>query len=54
MEHVEFEDPVCMSLEMAGEMAGDISPAIYQNYFARCPGSEALICLLYTSDAADE
>jgi hypothetical protein len=43
MQHVELEDPVCLSLEMAGEMAGDISPAIYQNYFARCPGSEALM-----------
>jgi hypothetical protein len=43
MEQVELEDPVCISLEIAGEMAGDISPAIYQNYFARCPGSEALM-----------
>ena len=43
MEQVELEDPVCLSLEIAAEMAGDISPAIYQNYFARCPGSEALM-----------
>jgi len=43
MEQVELEDPVCTSLEIAGDMAGDISPAIYRNYFARCPGSEALM-----------
>jgi hypothetical protein len=43
MDQFELEDPVCTSLEIAGEMAGDISPAIYQHYFERCPGSESLM-----------
>jgi hypothetical protein len=43
MVQVEHEGPVFASLEIAAEMAGDISPAIYQNYFARCPGSESLM-----------
>jgi hypothetical protein len=36
-------DLVADSLEQTAEMAGDISPAIYKRYFARCPGSEALM-----------
>jgi hypothetical protein len=39
----EEEDLVCVSLELAAEAAGDISAAIYVDYFARCPGSEALM-----------
>ncbi|MFN3239858.1 MAG: globin [Pseudomonadales bacterium] len=36
-------DLVADSLEQTAELAGDISPAIYERYFARCPGSEALM-----------
>ena len=36
-------DLVNASLETAAEIAGDITPAIYQRYFASCPGSEALM-----------
>jgi len=43
MDPTDADDPVCTSLELAAEIAGDISPAIYKNYFARCPGSEALM-----------
>ncbi|MCB1647102.1 MAG: globin [Pseudomonadales bacterium] len=34
---------IMASLESAAEAQGDISPAIYENYFQRCPGSEALM-----------
>ncbi len=37
------EDLVYASFEIVAEKAGDISPAVYKNYFARCPGSEALM-----------
>ena len=36
-------DLVNDSLETAAEIAGDITPAIYERYFASCPGSEALM-----------
>ena len=36
-------DAVNESLELAAEIAGDITPAIYERYFANCPGSEALM-----------
>lgn len=38
-----MNDPVVDSLELAAELAGDITPAIYDRYFERCPGSEALM-----------
>ena len=37
------EDLVYTSFEMAAELGGDLAPAIYANYFARCPGSQALM-----------
>jgi len=37
------EDLVYTSFEIVAERAGDISPAVYEKYFARCPGSEALM-----------
>lgn len=40
---ISMEDPVIASLEIAAENAGDISQEVYRNYFARCPGSEALM-----------
>ena len=33
------------SLELAGERAGDITAAVYEAYFARCPGSHELMKL---------
>ncbi len=36
-------DLVNQSLELAAEIAGDITPAIYARYFESCPGSEALM-----------
>jgi hemoglobin-like flavoprotein len=33
------------SLELAGERAGDITDAVYDGYFARCPGSRELMKL---------
>ncbi|MEX0942670.1 MAG: globin [Pseudomonadales bacterium] len=38
-----MEDPLITSLEVAAENAGDISEEVYKRYFARCPGSEALM-----------
>tara|TARA_R110002111_G_scaffold27250_2_gene58585 strand:+ start:2989 stop:3405 length:417 start_codon:yes stop_codon:yes gene_type:complete len=38
-----MNDLVTESLEQAAEIAGDITPAIYQRYFESCPGSEALM-----------
>lgn len=38
-----MSDLVTESLEQAAEIAGDITPAIYQRYFESCPGSEALM-----------
>jgi len=37
------EDLVYTSFEIVADRAGDISPAVYEKYFARCPGSEALM-----------
>jgi hypothetical protein len=42
-QETEKTDLVCESLELAAAAAGDISAAIYADYFARCPGSEALM-----------
>lgn len=38
-----MNDLVTESLELVAEREGDISPAIYERYFAKCPGSEALM-----------
>jgi hypothetical protein len=38
-----MSDPVVHSLEIAAEREGDISQAVYDAYFSRCPGSEALM-----------
>ena len=38
-----MNDLVTQSLEVAAEKAGDITPAVYETYFAACPGSEALM-----------
>lgn len=37
-----MSDPVVQSLEIAAE-GGDFSKAVYELYFSRCPGSEALM-----------
>ena len=37
------EDLIVRSFELAVENAGDITPAVYEKYFARCPDSEALM-----------
>lgn len=37
------EDLISTNFEMAAEIGGDLAPAIYANYFARCPGSQALM-----------
>ena len=37
------EDLVYTSFEIVAEKAGDIAPAVYKKYFARCPGSEELM-----------
>ena len=36
-------DPILTSFEYAAEIAGDITPAIYERYFKTCPDSEALM-----------
>ena len=36
---------VVESLERAAEIAGDITPRVYERYFARCPDSAALMKL---------
>jgi hemoglobin-like flavoprotein len=36
-------ETIVHSLEIAAERAGDIAPAIYEAYFARCPGSNELM-----------
>ncbi len=36
-------DPVLVSLELAADKAGDITPEIYRRYFASCPGSQDLM-----------
>ena len=36
-------DPVMRSFEIAAERAGDITAAVYERYFASCPGSKALM-----------
>ena len=41
--HEEMTDPVLASLELAAEKSGDITPEIYQRYFAGCPGSRDLM-----------
>lgn len=38
-----MNEEICLSLELAAEKGGDITPAVYANYFARCEGSEALM-----------
>lgn len=37
------DDLVYTSFEIVAESAGDIAPSVYEKYFARCPGSEALM-----------
>ena len=37
------DDLISTTFEMAAEIGGDLAPAIYANYFARCPGSQALM-----------
>ena len=37
------EDLISTTFEMAAEIGGHLAPAIYANYFARCPGSQALM-----------
>ena len=37
------DDLVYTSFEIVAEKAGDISASVYQKYFARCSGSEALM-----------
>ena len=37
------EDLISTTFEMAAEIGGDLAAAIYANYFARCPGSQALM-----------
>jgi hypothetical protein len=37
------EDLISTTFEMAAEIGGDLAPAIYANYFARCPGSQTLM-----------
>ena len=37
------DDPVLVSLELAADKAGDITPEIYRRYFASCPGSQDLM-----------
>ncbi len=37
------EDLVYTSFEIVAEKTGDIAPAVYKKYFARCPGSEELM-----------
>ena len=39
----EMPDPVLVSLELAADKAGDITPEIYRRYFASCPGSQDLM-----------
>ena len=36
-------DAIVESFEIAAERAGDIAPAIYEGYFARCPESRELM-----------
>ena len=36
-------DLVTESLELCAETGEDITPAVYEKYFAACPGSEALM-----------
>lgn len=37
------DDPILTSLEVAVENSGDITPLVYEKYFARCPDSSALM-----------
>ncbi|HIG40849.1 MAG: globin [bacterium] len=39
----EMPDLVLVSLELAADKAGDITPEIYRRYFASCPGSQDLM-----------
>ena len=39
------DDLIERSFELAGERAGDITAAVYEAYFARCPGSRELMKL---------
>ena len=39
-------DLILASFELAGERAGDIAPAVYEHYFARCPESRELMVLV--------
>ena len=36
-------DAIVESFEIAAERAGDVAPAIYDAYFARCPESRELM-----------
>jgi len=36
-------DPILTSFELAGDKAGDVTDAIYEQYFKDCPGSEKLM-----------
>ena len=40
-----IDDLIERSFELAGERAGDITAAVYEAYFARCPGSRELMKL---------
>lgn len=41
-------DAILQSFELAAERAGDIVPAVYEAYFARCPESSDLMRLVDT------
>ncbi|MBL4681447.1 MAG: globin [Pseudomonadales bacterium] len=36
-------DPILTSFELAADKAGDVTDAIYEQYFKDCPGSEKLM-----------
>lgn len=40
---VSVQDQIIASLEIAAEKCGDISPAVYERYFEKSPGSEELM-----------
>lgn len=39
------DEQIVRSLELAGERAGDITPQVYDAYFARCPESRKLMLM---------
>ncbi len=40
------DNAILQSFELAGELAGDISPRVYEAYFARCPESRDVMQLV--------